>query len=90
MALGSFSSFIYKYAIHSYSISVCVWCVCVCVQVKEILQEEEDLSEIVQLVGKVCIWHHLNAEIHYNIQYITHTLCVCMSEINLSSHTQTL
>ena len=24
------------------------------VQVKEILQEEEDLSEIVQLVGKVC------------------------------------
>ena len=26
-----------------------------CVQVKEILQEEEDLSEIVQLVGKVFV-----------------------------------
>lgn len=25
-------------------------------QVKEILQEEEDLSEIVQLVGKVILW----------------------------------
>jgi len=41
-------------------------CVCISspnlcyIQVKEILQEEEDLSEIVQLVGKVmlnCDWH---------------------------------
>ena len=50
---------------------MCVWCV----QVKEILQEEEDLSEIVQLVGKVCIWHHLNAHFRDTLYY-AHFVCL--------------
>ena len=46
-------------------------CACCVLQCKEILQEEEDLTEIVQLVGKVsALCHKVDSQAETNAVYI--------------------
>ena len=63
-------------------VSVKLTLMCLMFQCREILQEEEDLSEIVQLVGKVsgdkhthtCMHRHTQSHIHPDTHTQTHTV----------------